>query len=245
MRVPRLFVEDTPPEQGPYLLRGNAHRHAVQVLRLRKGAEVLLFDGSGREFAGVLREPRRDETEMEILAVSSVDREAPLRWELVQGVSRGERMDYTLQKSVELGVAAVHPVETKRTVVKLDASRAEKRRSHWQGIVTSAAEQSGRTRLPPVGEIRSLEDFLSDRSDGLLLILDPEAENGVGDLPVERPERVFLLAGPEGGFDESERRSIYRAGASGVRMGPRILRTETAAMVAAALLLERWGDLGK
>src|SRR5690606_1454146 len=212
---------------------------------LRVGAEVLLFDGTGGEWRATLGNIHPDRAEVHLLEHLETDREAPLRWELVQGVSRGERMDYTLQKSVELGVAAVHPVEKKRTVVKLDASRAEKRRSHWQGIVTSAAEQSGRTRLPPVGESRSLEDFLSDRSDGLLLILDPEAENGVGDLPAERPERVFLLAGPEGGFDESERRSIYRAGASGVRMGPRILRTETAAMVAAALLLERWGDLGK
>lgn len=244
MRVPRLFVEDTPPEQGPYLLRGNAHRHAVQALRLRKGAEVLLFDGSGREFAGVLREPRRDETEMEILAVSSVDREAPLRWELVQAISRGERMDYTLQKSVELGVAAIHPVNSQRSVVKLDAKRADKRLEHWRGVVVSACEQSGRTRVPEVHEVSPLHEFLERPAEGMLVFLDPEGTQSLRDLPAEPPQLVRLLAGPEGGFDAGERQRILAAGATGLRLGPRILRTETAALVAAALLLGRWGDLG-
>ncbi|HEX7047988.1 MAG TPA: 16S rRNA (uracil(1498)-N(3))-methyltransferase [Gammaproteobacteria bacterium] len=242
MRVPRIYVDSLIKPDADFFLTGNALKHVSKVLRLRAGAEVLLFDGTGGEWRATLETVHSDHAQARLLEHLDINPEAPLRWELVQGISRGERMDYTLQKSVELGVAAIHPVETKRTVVKLDADRAAKRRAHWQGVVTSAAEQSGRTRLPSVSEITSLHEFLSNHSDGLLLLLDPEAEKHVDDLPVESPERVFLLAGPEGGFEDAEREAIYRAGAQGIRLGPRILRTETAAVVAAALLLARWGD---
>jgi len=244
MRIPRLFVEAAPPEQGLYLLQGNALRHATQVLRLREGADVVLFDGSGREFSGVLGQIRRDGAEVNVLSVVTVDRETPLHWELVQGISRGERMDYTLQKSVELGVAAVHPVMTKRSVVKLDGDRAGKRLAHWRGVLVSACEQSGRVRLPELHAVSSLQEFLQPPRDGLLIFLDPLGTHTIADLPEHPPSRVSLLAGPEGGFEEAERERILAAGAVGLRLGPRILRTETAAVVAAALLLGRWGDLG-
>lgn len=242
MRVPRILVEPPILPDADYILSGSAFRHVTKVLRLRAGAEVLLFDGRGGEWRAVLDAVGGNNARARVLGHDPVDREAPLRWELVQGISRGERMDYTLQKSVELGVAAVHPVETVRSMVRLRDDRAAKRRSHWQGVVTSACEQSGRTRLPHVNDILPLPAFLAERDDGLLLILDPAAEAGIGDLPEERPGRVLLLAGPEGGFDDREREMAYGAGATGLRIGPRILRTETAAVVAAALLLARWGD---
>ncbi|HEX7031051.1 MAG TPA: 16S rRNA (uracil(1498)-N(3))-methyltransferase [Gammaproteobacteria bacterium] len=242
MRIPRIYVDSMINPSKDFFLTGDSLKHVSKVLRLRAGAEVLLFDGTGGEWRAALDTIQRDHARARLIEHLDTNREAPLRWELVQGISRGERMDYALQKSVELGVAAVHPVETKRTVVRLDAARAAKRREHWQGVVTSAAEQSGRTRLPPVSAIMSLENFLAERSGGLLLILDPEAATRIDDLPMARPERVLLLAGPEGGFEDGEREAIYRAEAFGVRLGPRVLRTETAAVVAAALLLARWGD---
>ncbi len=242
MRIPRIYVDSMINPGKDFFLTGDSLKHVSKVLRLRAGAEVLLFDGTGGEWRAALDTIQRDHARARLIEHLDTNREAPLRWELVQGISRGERMDYALQKSVELGVAAVHPVETKRTVVRLDAARAAKRREHWQGVVTSAAEQSGRTRLPPVSAIMSLENFLAERSGGLLLILDPEAATRIDDLPMARPERVLLLAGPEGGFEDDEREAIYRAEAFGVRLGPRVLRTETAAVVAAALLLARWGD---
>lgn len=242
MRVPRIFIESRIVAGKDVYLTGTALQHVSKVLRLRAGAEVILFDGGGGEWRATLESIRGDHAQARLIEHHAVDRETPLRWELVQGISRGERMDYTLQKAVELGVAAIHPVETKRTVVRLSSERADKRRSHWQGVVTSACEQSGRTHRPAVEEIMTLDAFLASRPDGLLLVLDPEAETHIGDLPATAPPRVFLLAGPEGGFEDSERDSLRRAGATGVRLGPRILRTETAALVAAALLLARWGD---
>lgn len=243
MRRPRILV-DTPIKAGQdFYLTGKPLQHVAKVLRLRVGAEVVLFDGTGGEWDAVLEEIRRDHAKARLVTFHDVDREPPLRWELVQGISRGERMDYTLQKCVELGVSAVHPVEMKRTVVKLDVERAAKRREHWQGVVTSACEQSGRTFCPHVHEVRTLQDFLAQPPDGTLLLLDPEAECSVSELSLATPGRVLLLAGPEGGFDDAERALITGAGGTGVRMGPRVLRTETAAVVAAALLLSRWGDL--
>lgn len=242
MRVPRIFVDKPIVPGDTFFLAGAPLHHIGKVLRLRAGAEIVLFDGSGGEWRGVLEEIRSDHAKVRLVEHHDVSRESPLRWELVQGISRGERMDYTLQKAVELGVSAIHPVVTKRTVVKLPADKAAKRREHWQGVVASAAEQSGRTAMPPVNQICSLDEFLHSRDEGLVLILDPGANKYVAQLPGETPQRVFLLAGPEGGFDNSERSSALRNGAEGIRLGPRVLRTETAALVAAALILARWGD---
>lgn len=242
MRVPRIFVDKPIVAGNDFFLAGAPLHHIGKVLRLRTGAEVILFDGSGGEWRGVLENIRSDHAQVRLLEHNNVNRESPLRWELVQGISRGERMDYTLQKAVELGVSAIHPVLTKRTVVKLQGDKASKRREHWQGVVASAAEQSGRTSLPAIHEIREFDECLQARNDGLILILDPSADKRVEQLPAEAPQRVFLLAGPEGGFEDAERASALRNGAEGIRLGPRILRTETAALVAAALMLARWGD---
>lgn len=242
MRVPRVFVDHPIIPGKDFILAGAPLHHIAKVLRLRAGAEIILFDGSGGEWRGALETIRSDHAQVRLLDHNKLSRESPLRWELVQGISRGERMDYTLQKAVELGVSAIHPVVTQRTVVKLQADKAAKRRKHWQGVVASAAEQSGRTSLPVVNEVCGLDEFLAARNEGLMLILDPGADRNVAQLPSEVPERVFLLAGPEGGFEDNERSNAIRNGAEGIQLGPRILRTETAALVAAALILARWGD---
>jgi 16S rRNA (uracil1498-N3)-methyltransferase len=162
---------------------------------------------------------------------------------LAQGISSGERMDLTLQKSVELGVAAIQPLLMRRTVVKLSGEKTEKRLRHWRGVVISACEQCGRNRIPPVDEIQDFMAWLrQQQSDGVQrYLLDPDAETGLRDLP--RPTgRILLLAGPEGGFDPAERKAAVAAGCQRVRLGPRILRTETAALAAIAALQAVWGD---
>jgi 16S rRNA (uracil1498-N3)-methyltransferase len=215
-------------------------RHAVGALRLREGETVTLFNGDGHEYEGVLL--TGGQAAVRLLARHSPDRESPLRVVLAQGISSGERMDLTVQKSVELGVAALQPLSMRRTIVRLAGDKLEKRRAHWQAVVVSACEQCGRNVVP---EVRPILDFDAWRRalpvTGLGLMLDPEAEMALGDLPRPGGE-VTLLAGPEGGFDPAERTAARAAGFMGVRMGPRILRTETAALAALAAMQALWGD---
>ncbi|MEW6678125.1 MAG: 16S rRNA (uracil(1498)-N(3))-methyltransferase [Pseudomonadota bacterium] len=216
-------------------------RHAVGALRLREGETVTLFNGDGHEYEGVLL--TGGQTAVRLLARHTPERESPLRVVLAQGISSGERMDLTVQKSVELGVIALQPLSMRRTIVRLAGDKQEKRRAHWQAVVVSACEQCGRNLVP---EVRPILDFDVWRRGltglgGLGLMLDPEAEVALGDLP--RPGReIILLAGPEGGFDPAERAAARASGFMGVRMGPRILRTETAALAALAAMQALWGD---
>jgi len=216
-------------------------RHAVGALRLRDGEAVTLFNGDGHEYAGILS--TGGHASVRLVARLSPERESPLRVVLAQGISSGERMDLTVQKSVELGVAAIQPLTMRRTIVRLSGDKLERRRAHWQAVAVSACEQCGRNHVPSVAAIADFDTWRRDRpEDGSLgLMLDPEAEIGLGDLP--RPEGgITLLAGPEGGVDPVERAQARAAGFVGVRLGPRILRTETAALAALAALQTLWGD---
>lgn len=216
-------------------------RHAVGVLRLRSGEAVTLFNGDGREYAGVL-EQRGKGAAVLLRADSSPQRESPLRVVLAQGISSGERMDLTIQKSVELGVAAIQPLVMRRTIVKLAGEKLERRRAHWQAVAISACEQCGRNAVPQVAPIQDFATWLKDHDASARgLLLDPEAQAGLGDLPAPSGP-VTLLAGPEGGFDGYERDTAIRAGFGTVRLGPRILRTETAALAALAAMQTLWGD---
>ena len=171
--------------------------------------------------------------------------ESPLKVTLAQGISRGERMDYTVQKAVELGVADILPVLMERSVVKLDAANGEKKRQHWQGVAVSACEQSGRVRVPEVHAPLTFPAFLdAQRSAGLKLLLDPLAPKAPKDYSAPADARLLLLVGPEGGLSAKERELALKAGFQGIKLGPRILRTETAALVALSLLQSAWGDLG-
>ncbi len=216
-------------------------RHAVGALRLRDGEPVILFNGDGAEYHGVLEvHPRH--TAVRVMERREVDRESPLRIVLVQGVSSGERMDLTIQKAVELGVSAIQPVMMRRTVVKLAGEKLERRRAHWQAVAISACEQCGRNLIPEVAPIQDFIPWLRQAPpEGRRLLLDPEAAVNLRELG--RPDAaVTLLAGPEGGFDPDERRLALAAGFVGVRLGPRVLRTETAALAALAALQALWGD---
>jgi 16S rRNA (uracil1498-N3)-methyltransferase len=219
--------------------------HAARVLRLARGDAVTLFNGDGSEYAAVLEQVGKGSVSVQVLERRPVERESALDVTLGQGISSAERMDYTVQKAVELGVAAVQPLALTRSVVRLSRERSEKRRSHWRSIAIAACEQCGRNRVPPIAPVVTLDAWLAPgvpRSAGALrLMLAPDAVARLRDVP--RPGgAVVLLAGPEGGFTPEEAAAAKRGGFRPVRLGPRVLRTETAAVAALAAMQALWGD---
>jgi 16S rRNA (uracil1498-N3)-methyltransferase len=245
MADPRIHLSEAALAAGITLrLPDAAFRHLIQVLRLRAGERFVIFDGRGGEYAATLSDVGKREALAHIISFSDVDRESPLDLTLAQCVAKGERMDYTLQKAVELGVTRVVPLLSTRSVVKLDAERWDKKLEHWRGVIVAACEQSGRTRVPALAPVVTLTAWLDNRSaDGLGLTLDPLAPQTLRDLSAPAGP-LTLLVGPEGGLDEAELRCARAAGFIGVRMGPRILRTETAGVAALAALQAIWGDWG-
>ena len=219
-------------------------RHAVGVLRLRVGEAVTLFNGDGAEYPGVLESCGGKGATVRLITRLEPARESPLQVHLAQGISSGERMDYTLQKAVELGISAIQPLMMRRTLVRLSEDKAIRRRAHWQGVVNSACEQCGRNVLPAVAEIEEFVAWqrgLCAEAETLKLLLDPEGDACLRDLP-SPTSPILLLAGPEGGLDAAERKLARAAGFHGLRLGPRVLRTETAALAALAAMQAVWGD---
>jgi 16S rRNA (uracil1498-N3)-methyltransferase len=216
--------------------------HIARVLRLGEGDALTLFNGDGSEYDAVVARIARDAVTVKIGGVRAGAREPALEIVLGQALSSGERMDYTVQKAVELGVAAIHPLAASRSVVRLDAARAEKRVAHWQSVVIAACEQCGRNRIPPVAPVLPLETWLGRcGAAALRLLLSPQGETRLRDLA--KPEgAIVLLAGPEGGFTQEEEALARRSGCTPVRLGPRVLRTETAAVAALAAMQALWGD---
>ena len=244
MRTPRVFHPSPLKGKERVALDPGAAKHLSTVLRLKPGAPLVLFDGSGFEFQATLDQVDKKQVWVTLAAMHGPAVESPLQVTLAQGVSRGERMDYTVQKAVELGIVAIVPVLTERSVVKLDKDGGAKKRDHWRGVAIGACEQSGRVRVPEVQPPLPLANFLADLPQaGLKLLLDPLGGSTVNDLPRPADGKVLLLVGPEGGLSENERNLATRVGFTGLKLGPRILRTETAALVALSLLQSQWGDL--
>jgi 16S rRNA (uracil1498-N3)-methyltransferase len=213
------------------------------VLRLRVGSTLRVFDGNGAEFDAEIAQLEGDKVTVKVGEPIPPTPESALRINLIQGVSRSERMDWTLQKATELGVAAIAPVLTARSVVRLDDQQAQKKQAHWRGIVTGACEQCGRARIPAVATPVTLRYYFANvRKDGLRLVLSPSAPGSLAGL-TSLPNKVELLIGPEGGLDDDELIASRSAGFIPVRLGPRVLRTETAAVVALTVLQALWGDL--
>lgn len=238
MRIPRLHLDATLAQGQRLTLPRDRARYALDVLRLRAGDPLRVFDGRGHEHDCELVGGRRDAA-VSVGEAREPIAESPLRIHLLQGVSRGERMDHTLQKTTELGVARITPILCERTVVKLDEKRAAKRMQHWYGVIVSACEQCGRASVPELDRPMDLDSALELAEPGLLL--DPRAEERLLDLA--SGTAVSLLIGPEGGLSETERGRARAAGFEGARLGPRILRTETAGIIAVALLQGVAGDL--
>ena len=241
MSAPRFYL-DQPLAPGARLsLPPGPARHAARALRLAVDDTIILFNGRGGEFAARIERINKDEVAVSVTEFAAVERESRLRVMLAQGISSGERMDYTLQKAVELGVAAIQPIAARRSVVKLTGERADRRVAHWQGVVASACEQCGRNQVPVVAPPLPLAHWLGQRPGGRLLFLSPLAEARLADL--QQPERQdWLVAGPEGGFEADEIAALHTTGAIPVRLGPRVLRTETAALAALAAMQTLWGD---
>lgn len=242
MRKPRIF-QPVPLITGQRLqLAKDAAHHVFNVLRMKPGQELILFNGKGGYFEAIIEQVGKRGVEMSIGEFYSVEVESPLHLTLVQGISRGSRMDMVLQKAVEIGVNRLVPVYTEFTSVRQDNEKQQKRLQHWQRVVIAACEQCERNRLPELDPPQTLADWLAQDSSVLKLVLHPAAETSLGEIR-DQPRQVILLAGPEGGFSDGEYDLAITRGYTGIRMGPRILRTETAALAALTACQTLWGDL--
>jgi 16S rRNA (uracil1498-N3)-methyltransferase len=239
----RLFVSGALSNAEERILHGEPARYLGRALRARVGDEIRVFNGEGGEWWARISKIGKSEVVLEIGEHIETAVESPLKVHLVQGISRGERMDFVVQKATELGVKRITPVLTNHGVVKLDAKRAGKRRDHWQQVANSASEQSGRTRPPLIDAALDLNQWFGQKatSDTTELILQPGAASSMS--AIEAPTRkLCLLIGPEGGFSDKEYEDAELSGFRAVSLGPRILRTETAALAALALAQASWGD---
>jgi 16S rRNA (uracil1498-N3)-methyltransferase len=244
MRTIRIHVE-LPLAVGLELgLPAQAGEHVARVLRLTAGSPITLFNGDGMDYPAVIQAVGKRDVTVRVEAAQAVGNESPLPLTLAQGVARGEKMDLIVQKATELGVTRIVPLLTERSEVKLDPARAEKRLAHWQAVVASACEQSGRARLPTVLPAVPLEHWLRDlpEGDALRLALLPEGTRRPGELRFT-PAGGLLVVGPEGGLGNRDTAALTEAGFEGLRLGPRILRTETAGLAALAALQALHGDV--
>jgi 16S rRNA (uracil1498-N3)-methyltransferase len=243
MRVSRLYTVQA-LALGKQIELDEENGHYVRtVLRLKKEAELILFNGNGGEYLCTITDVTRKNVLVNIKEWRDRSVESPLNITLGLGISRGDRMDLSVQKAVELGVNSMTPLLTERCVVQFKGDKKPQRLLHWQKIVQHAAEQSGRTTLPALIEIETLEAWVT-KQEGLKVFLDPYAELTLAEIkPIDM--KVTLLTGPEGGFSNQERDMATAAGFIPVRMGSRILRTETASLAALAAVQILWGDFGK
>ncbi len=242
-RPPRLYAgADLHPEKALLLEERSAH-HLVRVLRLGVGDAVVVFDGQGGEYEGTIASIHRERVTLAIGAHHAVERESPVAVTLAQGISSGEKMDFTVQKAVELGVAAIQPLATERALVRLSGPRAAARLAHWRRIAIAACEQCGRNRVPEVREPLSLDTFCRERGGGApKLMLAPRGGSSLKEILSNTATALTLAAGPEAGFSDGEQAMLAAAGFAAVRLGPRVLRTETAALAALAAINALQGD---
>jgi len=244
MRIPRIYSEQDLLPGHEVLLPEQAGEHVARVLRMERGHPLILFNGDGRECEARLASLAKRAVTAEVLAIREVDREAPLKLTLAQSIARGEKMDWILQKATELGVARIVPLVTERTEVRLDEERAGRRLAHWHSVIAGACEQSGRNRLPELDAPQRLDRWLGslDAASGeARLALLPEGETGARELG-GLPHGALLVVGPEGGLADNDIAMLRHAEFRGLKLGPRVLRTETAGIAALAALQAMFGD---
>lgn len=249
MRISRIYLDqDLDLESGDLLqIHGDRAHYIKNVLRLKPGNELLIFNGRGMEASARMgTQTERNCLMIEIDSVQQANRESSLPVHLALGISRAERMDFALQKAVEMGVSTITPLLTTHCVVQLDERKRQQRHEHWQGIVLSACEQSGRTSLPVLHKAEKLPEWMDTTSlQGRALVLDPKSDHGLASIPPPSHQQgCTVLIGPEGGLSHAEHAMAIASGFTPVRLGPRILRTETAALAALTALQLLWGDMG-
>jgi len=244
--MPRFFVGNPLQSGDVVTLPDEVTRH-VQVLRLQPGDAIVLFNGTGGEYSAEIVEMERRDTKVRIDAQRLVEAEPPYRLTLAQGIAGSDKMDWLIEKAVELGATSFVPLTASRSVVRLSGERAQRRQAHWQRIVQSACEQCGRNRLPEVAPSREIGAWLdalpkTPAAGELRVVLSPRANASFATLPHDAPEgEVTVLVGPEGGFSSAEEAATENRGFLPVGLGPRILRTETAGIAVLAALAARWG----
>ncbi|MFC5429628.1 16S rRNA (uracil(1498)-N(3))-methyltransferase [Paraburkholderia sp.] len=244
--MPRFFVGSPLPSGDLVVLPDEVTRH-VQVLRLQPGDTIVLFNGEGGEYSAEIVEMERRDTKVRVDSFRDVEAEPPYRLTLAQGIAGSDKMDWLIEKAVELGATNFVPLTTSRSVVRLSGERAQRRQLHWKRIVQSACEQCGRNRLPDVAPSREIGTWLGGMpktaAEGeLRVILSPRANASFASLPHDPPKgEVIVLVGPEGGFSSAEEAAAESHGFVPVGLGPRVLRTETAGIAVLAALAARWG----
>lgn len=243
MRIPRIYT-DSPLSEGTTAdLDDTAAHHVGRVLRMQPGQELRLFNGDGNDYPATITDAGKKRVEVQVGTPVENTTESALDIVLGQTLSKGDRMDYAVQKAVEMGVTRIVPLTTERCDVKLKGDREDKRLRHWQSVAISAAEQCGRARVPDILPVMALADWISHTSDcDLRLVLHHRTEQSLGTLA--KPARVALMIGPEGGLSPEEITAAENAGFLPVALGPRVLRTETAPVAAMALCQWLWGDIG-
>ncbi|PIE38069.1 MAG: 16S rRNA (uracil(1498)-N(3))-methyltransferase [Gammaproteobacteria bacterium] len=240
MSIPRFYSSKALCGDSPLVLDDKVSAHIARVLRMRVGEEVILFDGNGGDCGAKIIEIHKKAVIVQVGKRNHQERESPLAVHLGIGMSRGERMDFVIQKATELGVSEITPLATERCGLKLKGERQDKKRRHWQGVAISACEQCGRNRVPEIHDPVNLESWLALTNAELKLVLHHRASALPSDV---QPSSLALLIGPEGGLSEAEIEHARDRGFAPLTLGPRVLRTETAPLAALAIVQSVWGDM--
>ncbi len=243
MRIPRIYHPEPLTDFSELSLSEDAANHVGRVLRMQPGQLLQLFDGSNQIFEATITQVDKKSVRVKLAAGEISDNESPLNLHLGQVISRGEKMEFTIQKSIELGVNTITPLFSERCGVKLDGERLSKKLQQWQKIAIAACEQCGRNRIPEIRDVMSLEQWCAEQDDSLKLNLHPRASHSINTLPLPVTD-VRLLIGPEGGLSADEIAMTTGYGFTDILLGPRVLRTETTALTAITALQVRFGDLG-
>lgn len=241
MKIPRFYYPENLQINKTLALSPEVHRHAIQVLRLKINEPLILFNGEGGEYLAKITRAEKRHSEVYIERFDDIDRESSLQTTLVLSLIKPDKMDFAIQKSVELGVNAIQPVITDRSVIKIKNDKQDKKLQHWQGIIIAACEQSGRTKIPTVKSPIKLDDWLQQKSDALRIMMLPTAQKRAIDLP--QTQNIELLIGPEGGFTDQEEDKCLQQGLETIVFGKRVFRAETAAIAGLSVLQQRFGDL--
>lgn len=243
MRIPRIFTAQPLIIGSSIQLEEGAARHLSSALRMSVGQSIILFDGRGGEYSAALIEVKKGKVWVAVNGFSDQDLESPLKIQLAIGISRGERMDWIVQKATELGATEITPLFTERCEVKLSGERLEKKTRHWQQIAISACEQCQRNIVPVINSAAMIDQYLADPVIALKLVLHHRTENRLAEMTKSNND-IALLVGPEGGLSDREIESAIKHNFAALALGPRVLRTETAPLAAISIIQSLWGDMG-